>query len=209
MTKTIGIGRTRAIVCAARLVNRRTILLASLAAFASGCTRLVPRSVPTAVPVGAEFEPWNREARAILSDGLETLRTFEAYAAFRVSTADQSERRAPTDLAWDPPSNADWTEATHVARGLHGRAEQLEQRVSTATVDPVTWRQQRDLAAWTHELVDLGDMLKAYRDRIDRLPVGSDATQLWSALDAVWQRWDTSAAHWGVSRAEPVVCAPS
>ena len=188
-------------------MRRRTFLLAAPGLVAAACARpLPPRVVPTLAPVGPEFEPWQREARAVLSDALETLRTFEVYAAFRVSSANDSERRRDTDLAWDPPSNLAWIEATHVARGLHGRAEQLEQRVSTAQVDPSNWRQQRDLAAWTHDLVDLGDALNAYRDRIDGLQAGSDGTQLWNALDAAWQRWDASAVRFGVSRAEPLGC---
>ena len=69
----------------------------------------------------ADFAGWNQEARGILSDGLETLRAFDVFQAFRVSTAAQSSMRLGSELAWDPPTSAAWDEATHVARGLHGR----------------------------------------------------------------------------------------
>jgi hypothetical protein len=145
----------------------------------------------------------------VLSDGVEALRTFEMYAAFRVSTAAQSERRLATDLAWDPPTNADWDEATHVARGLKGRAEQLLIAVSSATLDAGLWREQRVVAAAANELIRLGEALLAYRERLSQLAPASDGTEAWDLLDRAWQRWDTSAAHWGVSRAEPVACLPS
>jgi hypothetical protein len=190
-------------------MHRRRLLVGAAAIFGAACTQPAVRREPTPPSTAAEFEPWNREARAILSDGLETLQTFEIYAAFRVSNAEQSDRRAATDLAWDPPSGVAWGEATHVARGLHGRAEQLFQRVSGAQVDPGVWRQQRDLATWTNDLLDLGDALDAFRTRVDRLAPGSDATQTWELLDRAWQRWDISAARWGVSRSEPIACASS
>src|SRR6266704_4275910 len=98
-------------------IGRRFFLLSCAAATASACARTAPRPpAPTAMPLPADFGGWNQEARGILSDGLETLRAFDVFQAFRVSTAAQS------SMAWDPPTSAAWDEATHVTRGLYGRA---------------------------------------------------------------------------------------
>ncbi len=149
---------------------------------------------------------WEREAKAILSDALETLRTFEVFAAFRVASAGQPDRRAPNELAWDPPGFRAWDEATHVARGLHGRSEQLLQSIATRQLDASQWREQRDWAQWAHDLLDLGDALDAYRGRAERLGAGTDATEALDVLDRAWARFDAAAANWGVSRAELIGC---
>jgi hypothetical protein len=149
---------------------------------------------------------WTQEATAMLSDSLETLRIFETFIAFRLSLAAESDRRAATELAWDPPSSSAWNEATHVARGFGGRAEQLFNLVVNARVDPGWWREQRTLADAIGELRQLGDALLAYRARVDWVGPNSDGTATWGALDAALQRWDTAAARWGVSRSEPLGC---
>src|SRR6266702_2575973 len=96
-------------------IGRRFFLLSCAAATASACARTAPRPpAPTAMPLPADFGGWNQEARGILSDGLETLRAFDVFHAFRASVAAQS----GTALAWDPPSSAAWNEASHVTRGL-------------------------------------------------------------------------------------------
>jgi hypothetical protein len=190
-------------------MHRRTLLVAVGSIVGAACARPAARREPPPPSTPPEFERWNREARAILSDGLETLRTFEVYVAFRISNAEQSDRRTATDLAWDPPSGTAWDEATHVAHGLHGRAEQLFKLVSTAQLDPGVWRQQRELATWTNDLLDLGDALDAFRSRVDSLAPRGDAVASWDLLDRAWLRWDTSAARWGVSRSEPIACAAS
>lgn len=141
----------------------------------------------------------------MLSDGLLTLRTFDVFAAYRVSSAEESSLRLPSGLAWDPPTSTAWDEATHVARGLHARADQLFQAVTTTQIDPSLWRQQRALADATHDLLDLGDGLLAYRDRIDGLPPG-DASGALGLLERVWGLWETAAARFGLSRSEPIGC---
>src|SRR6266851_3905597 len=183
-------------------IGRRLFLFSCLATTATACARTAPRPpAPTAVALPADFASWNQEARGILSDGLETLRAFDVFQAFRVSTAAQSS----TELAWDPPTSAAWNEATHVTRGLHGRAQQLLESVTTTKIDPSLWREQRRLADATHDLLDLGDALGAYRKRIDILPPGDAASAL-GLLDQAWAQWDTAAARWGIARAEPIDC---
>ncbi len=191
-------------------IGRRLFLIGSVTGtVALACTRTAPRlSAPTAVALPAEFERWGQEAHGILSDGLETLRAFEVFHAFRVSTAAQASTRLGSELSWDPPTSAAWDEATHVTRGLHGRAEQLFQSVTTTRLDASLWRAQRELADATHDLLDLGERLGAYRNRIDVLPPG-DATNALGLLDQAWAQWDTAAARWGVGRGEPFDCVSS
>src|SRR5579859_2692690 len=187
-------------------IGRRGFLISSVALTAAACSRAAPRLLPpTAVALPDDFDRWTQEAHGILSDGLETLRAFDVFQAFRVSTATQSGMRQPTELVWDPPTSAAWDEATHVTRGLHGRAEQLFQSVTTTHIDASLWREQRKLADATHDLLDLGDALGAYRNRIDVLPPG-DAANALSLLDRAWTQWDTAAARWGLGRAEPIDC---
>jgi hypothetical protein len=188
-------------------ITRRAALLALVSTALCACTQIKGRATPPPAPARpAEFGRWTNEALAMLSDGLETLQTFETFAAFRVSSAKSSDRRSATDLAWDPPTNAQWVEATHVARGLHGRAEQLLGNVSTARIDVGLWRDQRDVADATSGLLDLGDALNAYRDRVSRLGPAGDATDTWDLLDRAWALWDTSASKWELSRARSVPC---
>jgi hypothetical protein len=141
----------------------------------------------------------------MLADALQTLRTFEVFAAYRVAATPTSGLRSTASLGWDPPTGAEWDSATHTSRGLHARAEQLLAAVRSANLDPSLWRTQRDVADATHDLLDLGDALQAYRDRIDGLPPG-DASGALDLLDAAWARWDGVATRWGAARAEPVVC---
>jgi hypothetical protein len=135
--------------------------------------------------------------------------TFEDYAAFRVSAAEESDRRAPSDLAWDPPTTAAWDEAAHVARGLHGRAEQLFLTISSRQVSADWWRQQRDMAQWARDLMDLGDALASYNARVERFGTRSDGTEAWDMLDRTWAQWESSAQRWAVSRAESIACGSS
>jgi hypothetical protein len=187
--------------------GRRLFLLSCVAATATACARTAPRPpAPTAVALPPDFGGWNQEARGILSDGLETLRAFDVFQAFRVSTAAQSGARQANELAWDPPTSAAWDEATHVTRGLRGRAQQLFELVTTTRIDPSLWREQRKLADATHDLLDLGDALGAYRNRVDVLPPG-DADNALKLLDQAWAQWDSAAARWGIARAQPIDCA--
>ncbi len=187
------------------LLGRRRLLLASLGVIAAGCARAVPRPGAQAAPAAPDFDAWSQEARGMLSDALEALRTFDSFHAFRVSTTASSSMRLGAELAWDPPSGAAWDEATHVARGLRGRAEQLFLAVTNAQIHPAQWREQRTTGDAAHDLVDLGSAVAAYRDRIDRLGVG-DASGALDQLDKVWAQWEASAARWQVSRSEPIGC---
>jgi hypothetical protein len=187
------------------MTRRRVVLLVTGALVTSACA---PPSVrpPARVTVArVVFEPWRLEAQGMLSDVLNALRTFDSFQAFRVATAADSSRKLTSELAWDPPTTAAWDEATHVTRGLNGRAQQLFQAVTTAQLDPSLWREQRDLADATHDLVGLSDVLAAYRDQIDHLPPG-DAVPALSLLDRGWAQWDAVAARWGTSRAAAVMC---
>jgi len=176
-------------------------------AAAAGCTRSTPaRPTPAAGVLPPEFERWNREANGILSDVLETLRTFDTFHAFRVSTAPNSGQRLPSELAWDPPTGAAWDEATHVTRGLHGRSEQLQLAVTSASLGSGVWREQRQLADATSELLDLANVLGAYRRQVDELPPG-DAGRALPLLERAWSQFETAAARWGKGRSEMIACA--
>ena len=140
----------------------------------------------------------------MLSEALQALRTFDAFHAFRVSSATQSDVQLSAELAWDPPTSAAWDQATHVARSMPGRAEQLFVAVTNTRVDPDLWREQRAIADRTSDLLDLGTALNGHRDRIDR--VGGDATGALAQLEQVWAQWDASAARWGLSRSEAIGC---
>jgi hypothetical protein len=187
--------------------TRRRFLLGTLLALGgAACGRVVPGrpSPPPEPSLTGDFNGWRQEAQGILSDALQALRTFDGFHAFRVSTAAESGMRLGSELAWDAPTSAAWDEATHVARGLRGRAEQLFVAVTTSHVDPDLWREQRAIADRTGDLVDLGSALNAYRDRIDR--IGGDATGALAQLDQVWGQWEAAAARWGISRAESIGC---
>jgi hypothetical protein len=152
------------------------------------------------------MDRWRQEARGILSDVRESLRTFDGWQAFRVSAAASTGMRLAAELAWDPPTSAAWDEATHVTRGVHGRAEQLFQAVTTARVDASLWREQRTIADATHDLLEMSEVLVAYRERVDTLPP-DDASNALGLLEQAWTRWDTAAARWGTGRSEPIPCA--
>src|SRR5690348_12804487 len=172
-----------------------------LTAFAAACARISPRVDPTPATHTSETDAWQATGQAVLADALTTLRTFEDFAAYRVSlTPNPSEQKAVSTLAWDPPTGAAWDNATNVSRGLRDRANQLFQAISTANVDPAVWRTQRDMAEASHDLMDVGDAMRAYRGRLDRLTPG-DAMGALELLDAAWARWETEAPRWGMARA--------
>ena len=189
--------------------DRRSFLAGAIASLAvSACGRVpAPPTRPAAPSLTPAFDAWRTQAFAMLNDALETLHTFEAFAAYRVATAESSDLRPASTLAWDPPTGTAWDNATHVARGLHGRADQLVQAITTAQVDPDLWRERRVLADQVHDLIDVGDVLGAYRDRVDRIPLG-DASSAWALLDRAWLQWDAAAARFGVTRFEHIGSAP-
>ena len=191
------------------LIRRRGLLgrlsLSIVCLGAAACARSAPPPSPTAVTLPADFDRWNQEAQGILSDVLSSLRTFDVFQAFRVSSAASSSLLLRSELAWDPPTSAAWDEATHVARGAHGRAEQLFQAITVARIDANLWREQRARADAAHDLLDLGDALGAYGDRVGPLPPGDSSSAL-GLLDTAWSQWDAAAARWGTSRAEAISC---
>jgi hypothetical protein len=166
----------------------------------------MPRAAAPVPAPPPELGRWNQEAHGILSDVLETLRTFDDFQAFRVSTVAESSARLPAELAWDPPTSAAWDEATHNTRGLRGRADLLFTAVTTAKIDPNLLRDQRRLGEATHNLLDLADALSAYRDRINAMPRG-DGTGALALLDKAWSQWASAAADWGISRSETIAAA--
>jgi hypothetical protein len=189
-------------------IGRRGLLLGALSlGMASACARIPERTpgppTPTATP---DLDAWRAEANALLSDGLQTLRTFEVFAAFRVSITPGSDRRSASELVWDPPSGAEWDAATHVAHSLRGRADQLFQAITTATVDPSIWRDQRTLADIIRDIGPVGDALAAYRDRLDRAQPG-DAGGGLGLLDDAWAMWDQTTTRLGLGRAEAIGCS--
>ena len=101
-------------------LSRRGLLVAVWAGFAaSACARVAPRPPALEAPDSTpELDAWTTEARGMLSDALQALRTFDVFAAYRVSAAAQSGMRLPAMLAADPPTSAAWDEATqsHVYR---------------------------------------------------------------------------------------------
>ena len=184
---------------------RRDVLMAAAALAGAACVKPGERPVPTPPSsLPPEFDTWNRQAQAILADGLAALRTFDVFMAYRVTTP-ASATRTPFDLDWDPPTSEAWAAATRVAQGLRGRADQLFQTVATARVDPALWREQRALADSTHTLLDAGDALAAYRARVDGLPPG-DAASSTPLLERAWALWTDSAARWNLSRSEAIGC---
>jgi hypothetical protein len=188
-----------------RLVRRRRFVFGTLALAAAACTRTMPRPTPTPVSAPPEFDRWNEEARNILSDVLETLRTFDVFQAFRVTVVRESSRRLPSELAWDPPTSTAWDEAIHVTSGLRGRAKQLFEAITTTRIDPNLWREQRALADATHDLLDLSDVLGAYRGRVEVMLPG-DASGALNLLEKAWTSWDGAAARWGIVRSERISC---
>lgn len=172
---------------------------------ATACARVAPRVEPTAVTRSTEIDAWRAAGQALIADALATLRTFEEFAAYRVSVTPDSGQRSASTLAWDPPTSAAWDNATNVSRGLRDRANQLFQGISTASVDAAVWRTQREMAEASHDLMDLGEALRAYRDRLDRVAPG-DAAGALELLNAAWDRWETEAPRWGMARAEAIGC---
>jgi hypothetical protein len=158
--------------------------------------------VPGAEPTSTAVTEWQGQGVAIVGDALATLRTFDNFAAYRASL---SGSKTANSLVWDPPTSVAWDAATHVSRGLHDRANQLFQAITTASIDPALWRTQRGLADATRDLIQVGDALRAYRDRLDRLPPG-DASGANELLDRAWGLWDAAAPRWGLARTEAVNC---
>src|SRR5438045_2076088 len=105
------------------LSRRRLLVTASSALAAGACARVAQRPTAPETPASIpELDAWSTEARGMLSDALQALRTYDDFAAYRISGAAESGAHLPSMLAADPPTSAAWDEATHVTRGLRGRA---------------------------------------------------------------------------------------
>jgi hypothetical protein len=184
--------------------TRRGFVVGLLALGTAACARLPVRAAAPATPtVTPELDAWRGEAASMLSDALQTLRTFEVFSAYRVSVTTGSDRRLANELVWDPPTGAEWDMASHLAHSLRARADQLLQAISVTQVDASVWREQRALADVAHDIGPVGDALAAYRDRLDGLRPG-DAAGALSLLDDAWSKWEQTALAIGLSRAEAV-----
>lgn len=188
------------------LLTRRRALLYLALSFGLACTRVTERAQPPPAPTSMpELDGWRAEVQAMLGDGLQTLRTFDVFAAYRISVTSDSGRRSANELVWDPPTGMEWDAASHIARSLRGRADQLMQAISNTQVDARIWREQRLLADVVHDVGRVGDALAAYRDRLDGLRPG-DASGALELLGEAWDKWEQIAGRIGVSRAEAVGC---
>lgn len=192
-------------------MRRRGLLLSALGLLGAGCvsgaaSTRAPLSVETPTPSSVDVSPWTQEAQAILTTVLAALRTFDDFHAFRATHADESSIRLGAELVWDPPTGQAWDDATRTARSMRPRANQLFTTIRTTPFSEAEWRQQRDMADAAHELVDLADMLAAYRDVVDTLGNG-DASGTIPVLDRTWTQFDTAAERWSFSRSEAIGCA--
>ncbi len=188
-------------------VRRRSLLLGALAALAGGCVRPNAR-VPAPPPSASisEVQAWDAEARAILEQALEPLRTFDTYAAYRIGHVPKSALRSPREIPWDPPSTPAWNQALAGLEPLHTRAAQLYEIVAASTPDESLWRERRALAAATRALSEMTDALLQYRDAIAKLDEDSDGGSALPHLGDAWHNWELSAGRWNVGRAEPIPC---
>ena len=183
-----------------RFGRRQFLAGASAWALMTGCARPAARATPEPVTIPNEQRAaWEQEAHAVLSDAIDTLRTFDILVAYRSSRG----RDSGPELTWDPPLTADWQEAAHVTTGMRGRADHLLQAIGSASIDPSAWRERRDIAAAAHDLLDLADALGACRERVE---AGADEGETARMLDATWTRWDQVASRWNITRAEPIAC---
>jgi len=188
-------------------LGRRHALLYLGLLFGAACARVPERAaLPPTPPATPELDGWRAEAHAMLADGLQTLRTFDVFAAYRVSITPDSGRRSANELLWDPPTGMEWDAASHVAHSLRGRADQLMQAISNTQLDASIWREQRLLADVVHDVGSFGDALAAYRDRLDGMRPG-DASGALQLLDDAWAQWEQIAGRVGMTRAEPISCA--
>jgi hypothetical protein len=183
-------------------VGRRQFLLGlGAGTLLSACAPPAPRPTPPLAVIPADQRAaWEQEAHAVLSDAIDTLRTFDILIAFRSSRG----RDTGPELTWDPPPTSDWQEATHVTTGMRGRADRLLQAIGNASVDAAAWRERRDVAAAADDLLDLADALGTCRERVE---AGGDEGETIRLLDATWARWDQVASGWNVTRAEAIACS--
>jgi hypothetical protein len=189
-------------------LHRRTILLGVLATATGACVHPRPRTEPTSAASSLPMaEAWNDEARAILGNALEVLRTFDTYAAYRISAAETSSLQSSWEFSWDPPSAAAWEAAAKDVQGLRERALHLHGGVVISAPDPALWRERRAFADATLLVVEMVDSLAGYRARVDRLPPYGDGSSALPVLQRAWELWSSAAGHWGVRNWEVMTCA--
>jgi hypothetical protein len=189
-------------------LHRRSVLLGVLATAAAACVRPRSRAEPETPTAGlANAQAWDDEARAILRAALGVLRTFDTYAAYRISVAEASSLRSNWEFSWDPPTTAAWGAATEGVQRLRERAVHLHGSVVTSAPDPALWRERRAFADATVIVSEMADALAGYRARVDRLPQDGDGSGALPVLNRAWELWSSAADHWGVSRWELIPCA--
>jgi hypothetical protein len=189
-------------------LRRRSLLLGVLALAATSCVRPRARTEAASPTTGLrEAAGWNDEARDILRSALEPLRTFDAYAAYRISAAPSSSLRADWEFTWDPPSAVAWETATQGAYRLRARAARLHSTVASSTPDSALWRERRAFADATMLLSEMTEALAGYRARADRVSPHGDGSGALPVLQRAWEMWGSAADHWGVSRFEVITCA--
>ena len=110
--------------------TRRQFVFGSLVALAAGaCVRVAERPAAPPTPTSSpELDGWTAQAQAMLSDALKTLRTFDVFAAYRVSINPESGLRFASELTWDPPTGAAWDNAStkNVHTGFTGQEHDPE-----------------------------------------------------------------------------------
>lgn len=190
-------------------MQRRRFVLGVLAAAASACIRPEPRATLTP-PSGdlEQLERWRAEGRAILQEADPALRTFDVYAAYRLSTAADSvsDARYPGEPAWYPPKKAALQDAMEIADRLQPRGVELHRLVTTSLLDDSVWRERRQLADITIVLADMTDALKAYRDAAGRIAPRTDGSEALPRLLRARARWTAAADGLGVVRYESMGC---
>ncbi len=184
-------------------MRRRAFLAAIAGTAAVACApRAVPRAPEHTLQELPSQDVWAATARDILVDGLQALRAYDEYAAYRATLDPASSLRSRWELPWSPPAVATWRATTERTYGLRARASGLEGKVAYSVEDPALWRERRSAAEGAALVVDFVDALVAYRARVDHLSPGGDGSGALPLLTTAWERWNAAAAAWDVTRAE-------
>lgn len=191
-----------------RGTRRRRLLLAMAGLVGIACVRPTPRAAPDPPRwEGPEVAAYDAEARSLLADAIEALHTFDAQAAYRISSTPNSGLRSSREIEWETPPPAAWRRARAIAADLTQRADVLFQQVRTAQPDPAVWRDRRARAEAAYALTEMASALAAYGAEVDRLEADSDGGPALPILARGWNRWSEAADYWGVSAGELIECA--
>jgi hypothetical protein len=186
-------------------MRRRRFLASAVLLAAAGCGRVdaVRPPVPTPAAV-ADQEELVAQSRQIVAQALVSLRALDGFAAWRISRADNSSLRSPSELEWDPPSASAWSAVDRLA-SLRDQAHAMYQSIAGATDDADTWRSRRQLAEMLHSLVDAIDGQMAYRAALDQLagPDG-EASAVTNLLNRAEAQWKVAAGALGISNVETI-----